>query len=385
MGIQSGILNRVLEKLSRESDIRIRSHLCSRIRYPRSNCRACQDVCPSGSVNIDTGSVTLRQNCSGCEICIPACPNGVFTLNGRKEKERREQIKKGLESDSIARFTCIMNQRKTGAGIVVLPCLAGLSEAYLIAPFAWGAKKVQIRRTGCGACPFSAGMKRYEQLLMRTAELLACFDIPAVRIEEVETFDLLKEPSTAIDGLPGEGLGRRELFNLFRKRTVETTMDLIPESREDRSEIRWSHRENPMRSFLLELLPFLGDHLEETLSFKAFPVVDLKISMDCLGCNVCETLCPTGAIRREVDEDEKRTRLFFNTSKCTGCRICGEACLPKAISFAETVFFRELLGGGEKELIGVAAKHCRICGKIFHGIPGEKCPECFGSHQRGER
>lgn len=377
------MIRHVLNKLVRESDIRTRPHLCSRVRYPRSQCRLCQEICPVNAVEITHDSVQLGTACRGCEVCVPACPNGVFTLPGRKEKERRDQLKKGLGADPAARFTCVMDTQRDEDSSVVLPCLAALSEAYLIAPFAWGGDKVQIKRVGCSKCPFSSVMVQYESLLARTRSLLAAFGIPAHRIAEVKEFDVPGVPSSGTVCPSPEGMDRREFFGFFRKRTVEAAARLIPEAETGLREPRWSHRENPMRTFLLELLSSLGGAGHKVLPGEDLSTVDVVVSETCIGCKVCETLCPTGAIRREGVEGEG-LRLLFRPSRCTGCRICGEACHPRAISFTESIDLNELMRGEERELILVRPKTCSACGKPFQGVLGDICPACFDV-RRGNR
>lgn len=381
MVFQSRIINRVLDKLVRDSDIRTRPHLCSRVRYPRSECRICQTVCPMKAVKISGESLMLDDSCSGCEICIAACPNGVFTLSGRKEKERRERLKKGLRSDPVARLTCSMDKEKDYDKHMVVPCLASLSEAYLIAPLAWGGERVQIKRIDCKDCPFAAAMTQYDRILERARRLLVCFDVSEQRIEEVDRFDPSVEAPHGSDKPRQEAVDRREFFDLFRRRTVEATMTLMPDAEVNPGELRWSHEEDPHRSFLLKLLSELGEVRESRLSCRDICAVDLEVSETCIGCKVCSTLCPSGAIRREVREGEG-IRLLFNLSKCTGCGICEQACHPRAISFSETIDLRELISRGERELIFVSPKSCRLCGRLFQGILGDTCPECFDALRR---
>jgi formate hydrogenlyase subunit 6/NADH:ubiquinone oxidoreductase subunit I len=384
--LQTNIFHRILRKLSRESELQIRSHLCSRVRYPRSKCRLCQDICPVDAVRIDSNAVTLNEKCCGCEICIPVCPNGVFTLTGRKEKERRGQLQQNLRDDSIARFTCIMDKEKENEGALIFPCLAGIPQAYLIAPFAWQGVKVQIKRIGCEQCPMAAGMEQYNLILKHTYHLLNCFDIPEERLEEVASFDAPRMSRSKPTRSSQEDLGRREFFGFFRKQALETTKELISESGEAPGELRWTHQENPFRSFLLELLPQMGEVREGRLASRDLQVSDLEVSETCIGCNVCETICPSGAIRREIGEGKNGDlRLMFTLSKCTGCKICGEACLPKAISFSSQIDLTEFIREEERELARVSAKNCRVCGEPFQGTPGETCPQCFGSLRKGIR
>ena len=47
----------------------------------------------------------------------------------------------------------------------------------------------------------------------------------------------------------------------------------------------------------------------------------------CLGCRLCETSCPTNAIRIIRDEmKEGRFIIKLDSNKCTGCLICNNLC-----------------------------------------------------------
>jgi ferredoxin len=376
------VIGLLFEKFTAASELRTQSRLCCRVRHPRSKCRACEDVCPSNSVSVIDGIVSVLRTCSGCEACIPACPSGVFTRVGKKERQRREQLKRSLQYDATARFSCSMQKSPEAEASVVFPCLGGLPVAYLIAPLAWGGKTVQVKRGECDRCALRAAMSQFDQSLTQARQLLACFGIPAERLEEVERFDPVPSDGSDQQRLSERPLGRREFFRIARKRSWEKTLSLIPAPKENLGEKRWVRQPNPLRGFLLELLPGLGAVRDGVLSTRGFPVASLEVADSCVGCNVCETICPTSALRREVPNGEE-IRLMFDPSRCVGCGICRQACLPKAISFRESIDLRELLHGEETELIRVSARNCRSCGQPFQGLIGDTCPECFGSLRRG--
>jgi len=222
-------------------------------------------------------------------------------------------------------------------------------------------------------------MDQYERILDRARRLLLCFGIPPDRIVEVDRSDpdaVFSSPEVPdLD----ERFGRREFLNLFRRRSLEVAVQLIPESEQAPIEGRLTQKESVKHSFLLELLPHLGEIRQNILSADILHVFNLHISESCIACNVCETLCPTGAIRREVNDALHQTRLLFSLFRCVGCGVCRVTCFPGAISLLEEVDLIELLRKEEKTLITVQAKPCRVCQMPFQGIPGDTCPQCLGS------
>ncbi len=376
------MFGRRIEKLATPSPIRIRSHLCVRVRYPRASCRLCQSICPSKSVEIEGEQVKLNESCSGCRACVTACPAGVFELPHRLQMEGHDRIRQALQSDPVVRFTCLRDPESDQEDVFAVPCLAGLSQGELIAPLAWGADKVEVKRPSCNVCDMKEARRQYDCTLQGVHALLACFRISPGPLEEVETFSEPRFPAAESSRSAHGGLDRREFFSLMRRRGVNRVLEAMPDPETTSETDRWGHRENGQRSFLLGLLPLLGVPAESTLSTRVIPAGDLMVASHCVGCNICETLCPTGSIRRDVDETG-RIALYFTAARCTGCGVCAEACPPGAIAYGEDVNLKELMGGKERLLIHVASRPCRVCHEAFSGLPGSICPACMATRRNG--
>lgn len=90
-----------------------------------------------------------------------------------------------------------------------------------------------------------------------------------------------------------------------------------------------------------------------TPQYWPIPTVDESCTM----CPVCQNVCPTDAINRELDVSGTY-RLFLQVEACTGCEACQRSCPPSAIGMSETAPF-EAIGGvillrEEKPVIGQA-------------------------------
>lgn len=376
------MIGRFAEKLATRSQIRIRSHLCVRVRYPRASCRLCQDVCPFNAVQTESEQVNLDRSCAACGACVTACPAGVFEIPARFQRARHQRIRQTMQTDPVVRFTCLRDSDSHRQDVSVVPCVAGLSHGELIAPLAWGADKVEVKTPPCNHCDMKQARRQYERTVQEVHALLASFQISPGRLEQVEKFDETVLTETESSGSGCGGLDRREFFRLIRRRGVNRVLEAMPDAEASLETDRWGHREKGERSFLLGLLSRLGPPAEEALSCQTLPIRDLIIESHCVGCNICETLCPTGAIRRAVEEDGTM-KLLFTAARCTGCDVCGEACPSGAIDYGESIDWDELIGAKERVLVHVRSRPCRLCREGFSGLPGSICPACLASRRNG--
>jgi len=123
--------------------------------------------------------------------------------------------------------------------------------------------------------------------------------------------------------LPGERVGRRELFQALLGSAKRTAADLVPEL--------------PLPALEEEREGELPAELRlRRLAASRAPEVRwprIRVEEGCTLCPVCTNVCPTEAVRR-VREGEEYV-LYLQVAACTGCGGCGESCPPQVIRLEE--------------------------------------------------
>lgn len=69
-------------------------------------------------------------------------------------------------------------------------------------------------------------------------------------------------------------------------------------------------------------------------SFRGKPVVKLGEN-GCIGCGICQKVCPSGAIDFIKDENGKVVSYTFNLNKCIFCGNCMYYCPHRAIKLTQ--------------------------------------------------
>lgn len=88
---------------------------------------------------------------------------------------------------------------------------------------------------------------------------------------------------------------------------------------------------------------------------KTEPIVSFVDEEKCIGCGLCESVCPFKAIRLEQTEQGKVARTIV--ASCKGCGVCGAGCPQKAITmhhFTDRQILAQIDSLVEVEVIGSA-------------------------------
>jgi heterodisulfide reductase subunit A len=88
---------------------------------------------------------------------------------------------------------------------------------------------------------------------------------------------------------------------------------------------------------------------------KTEPIVAVDYEEKCIGCGLCESVCPFKAIRLEQIEKGRIARTIV--ASCKGCGVCGAGCPQKAITmrhFTDAQLLAQINSLVEVEVIGSA-------------------------------
>jgi Fe-S-cluster-containing dehydrogenase component len=379
-------MNSLIE-LGLQVPVRLDSTLCSRFRSTKSECAACAAVCPApGAVRLGDGAgnngAEINAACVGCGACVSACPNGAIRL---LEDDQRvaERIAQKVHAGEAFRFAC---NRAEGRADMVLPCLSRLTEALVLEPIRRGAQRVELCAPDCSACGLKKTAPQWERTLTFSQALSEAAGLGVARISSVQVqvgdAEEIRLPARTPNA-------RRRLFGAIAERWQASgdAQSLEPEAVEDEEpkpfrEIVQRHAENSKRTNLLRVLDALPGLTvrSKVVPTVGIPLAQLDVDQRCVACNVCETLCPTGALTHR--EEGGNYALEFDAAQCTGCRVCELACYHQAMHVRETVDLSLLFERSRVTLISAKLAKCQGCGERILGDASNFCPVCQVSGDR---
>lgn len=358
----------------------VASELCSRFRCTKSDCAACAAVCPvPGAVAFTDQGAQVTAACVGCGACASACPNGAIRPQ-ISDQQLAARLRQSTQAGSPLRIGCAWAQARVD---MVVPCLARLTEAMLLAPIQGGASQVELLAPDCAGCGFKKAAPQWERVMAFTGGLCQTAGLPAGRVRRVMVPRGTAEEAAAPSGM---NPSRRAMFRGFAERwkAVGVTMEAEAAQPETFREIVQRHGENGKRSELLKVLAELPATrpISTVVQADTVPLAQLTVDRHCVACNVCETLCPVGALSHR-DEGARYT-LELDAARCTGCRVCEGVCYHQAIHVGETVDLAQLFTWPRVTLFSAERRACRNCRDSFVDNTSDLCPACRLSGERRE-
>ena len=375
----------MLAKIQPELPASVEHGLCSRFRTTKSYCTSCAVVCPvPGAVQFAEQGAEITDACVGCGVCASACPNGAIRLK-ESDPQLAERIRSRVRSGEFFRIAC---PRAKGKVDLVIPCLGRLTEGLLLEPIRGGAARVELLDPDCSGCGLQRAAPQWERVLFLAQALCESVGFTASRVWRVQVSVGKPQEIREDSESPNP---RRAMFRGIAERWKETVTVAAADggaaeqkSTEVFRDAVQQHHDNPKRTELLQVLRALpgAEARSKSLPSSGLPIADVEVGSQCVGCNVCETLCPVGALRHR--EANGVYALDFFPALCTGCRVCEAACFYQAIHIRETVELSVLFNQPSVTLISAPRQTCRSCHEIFLGEASEVCPSCQVSGDRRE-
>ncbi|MBI4616808.1 MAG: 4Fe-4S binding protein [Planctomycetes bacterium] len=368
--------------------VRIDDTLCSRYRSTKSGCSACLDACPiPGALDAANGGIRVQDPCVGCGACLSACPNGA--LKGEiGDRSLAARMRLTVRQGSPYRIACDRvdgarwAQESGAAPDLVLPCLSRATEALLLEPVRLGARRIELLVPGCEDCPLARAAAQWRRTVDLARSLAAGLGIRDVEYSVADAPRLIPDDTDPVRPETGPRVSRRDaLHALFRRGRAAAAGALAPAEPAKtpaevfRENVR-RHPENAKRTHLLEIVAALAPGSTGSAPFprEGTPFAELDVNERCVGCDVCETLCPVGAIRRKTEGAS--FALEFEPGLCTGCGICAQACLFRAIHLRTTFDPTLLARRGWTTVFEAEKTRCRICGVECVGRASDVCRLC---------
>jgi ferredoxin len=352
--------------------------LCQRVRFRKSTCRRCVEVCPETAISLDPGP-RISDRCSGCGLCVRACPTEVFENELYPDRYFLDRVRTSLagrEGTGNERELSIHCQRteRPSTNAVGVPCLGIIGENVLFGAALAGFEEVILIRGKCERCRLKPAEQLFRAAIRRAGVLATGAGSCDVSFTTVER-EKEKHPP----------VGRREMLTGFAKRVRTGARTIASEEgaggRENLPIQPWPERDrgaggSPGRTVLRSLLRDGGWQDARPVAYdRELPWARMRVDEDrCTACETCVAVCPTGAVRAALEGDN--WTLSFRSSACTNCSLCRDACADDAITFDAEFWIADILQDEPEVVATIRSGWCTICGDVIPAGMAEVCPTC---------
>lgn len=305
-------------------------------------CDLCMQACPHDAVRI-TDHVEITESCTGCGLCVQACPSGAleYDVVGVLGVLKDQGVRAADDAPPPARIAC---SKVPGDGFK-LECLARLSPAMVMASQAWG-QDLTLVRGECATCRLGGPSvpESLENVLSIAREYRKNLSSEPLRVRVLEFKDGAErgaseesdlETIQTIPDAPKSAVSRRDAMGALFTSAKRGVAHAIPETPLPGIDAsvpvapvpdEWVWRKKTLRPRPAEL------------DVQYWPAP--SVNENCIFCPVCQNVCPTSAITRELESDGSY-RITMQMDACTGCNACVVSCPPGAMTLEpETPFVR---------------------------------------------
>jgi len=306
--------------IEQQKPIRIHPDKCTHARHKASTCDACMQVCPHDAIEIKNG-LQVDWNCSDCGLCISVCPTEALERREESNKDFYTRVKAKAERNNRLTFVCDkQNELKVTSSMVLVSCLGQLDDTVIQLALSQGVKQFAFL-SECNKCTLKQGAKLFREQLLKWQEQWPDLDWKEVNQKDIETLFQVEESEEDQNIIE-----RREFFKVFGKEAKQVVVESIVTKEKDTP---WKDGQlSSQESIRLQVQQkWIRPNLNER-TITEIKKQQYVFNEKCTSCQICEKVCPTGAIVIDVANKEQT----WQQEQCVACNLCIDVCYWKGIS-----------------------------------------------------
>lgn len=292
---------------------------CLRSRLNSNSCDRCLALCKQGAISKNGRAIEFSEKkCTGCLVCVAECPNEAFSC-GFDPAALIPAVSR-LKVEMPVTLGC----SKTANTETRIPCLGILSEPILAIINSVAMQDVFLDVRFCADCENGAVLNHLTERIQGITRRSGS----SAHLKTSYKYNNDFEDMSA-------GQQRRSFLKSFKKNIVEIGIDAVAMegvlAPGTAPPLNHKAKEASKIGFLLsEALDIVPKGAFEKRKLLCSYFYSITCSDACTLCPSCTGMCPTGALKRKKDPEEKQ--LCFTSNKCNGCGLCVEFCKKKALT-----------------------------------------------------